>query len=115
VQDFSVTLNPYTPSLSFSPLELIGAYQGNSGSTSLLNNFFTGSIADVQVYNTTFDANAVQYLYLEGIGGVPISPQYLVGWWPLNGDAIDYSGNGDNGVPTNIIFNGTWTQSYTAP
>jgi hypothetical protein len=78
-------------------------------------NFGNYEIADFQVYDTAFDANAVNYLYLEGIGGVPVSPQYLVGWWPLNGDSNDYSGNGDNGVSNIVAFNGTWMSTYTPP
>ncbi|MGC9010605.1 MAG: hypothetical protein ACP5JN_00435 [Candidatus Micrarchaeia archaeon] len=38
----------------------------------------------------------------EGIGGAPIDLQHLVAWWPLNGNANDYSGNGNNGVPSNV-------------
>jgi len=62
-----------------------------------------GYIADVQIYNTTLDASSVSTLYQEGMGGAPVSPQYLVGWWPLNGDAKDYGGN-NNGVPTAMTF-----------
>ena len=74
-----------------------------------------GYIADVQVYNTSLDANQVQALYMEGIGGVPVNLQYIVGWWPLNGDFNDYSGNGNNGVPTSITFASSWINSYTSP
>ncbi|MGC8888874.1 MAG: hypothetical protein ACP5K3_02820, partial [Candidatus Micrarchaeia archaeon] len=64
---------------------------------------------------TSLSANEIQTLYLEGIGGAPIDLQHLVGWWPLNGDANDYSGNGNNGVPTNVIFVSNWWQGYTPP
>ncbi len=74
-----------------------------------------GSVANVQVYDASLTANQVQYLYQEGIGGAPIYLQHLVGWWPLNGDTNDYSGNNNNGVPTNIAFNGSWTSGYTIP
>ena len=60
---------------------------------------FNGSIADVQVYNTSLSANDIQALYQEGIGGAPIDLQNLVVWWPLNGNANDYSGNGNNEKP----------------
>jgi len=73
------------------------------------------SIANVQLYNTTLSANEIQALYLEGIGGAPIDLQNLVGWWPLNGNANDYSGNGNNGVPTNVIFVSNWYSGYTPP
>jgi len=76
---------------------------------------FNGSIANVQLYNTSLSANEIQALYLEGIGGAPIDLQHLVGWWPLNGNANDYSGNGNNGVPSNVIFVSNWYSGYTPP
>jgi len=76
---------------------------------------FTGSIANVQIYNTSLTANEIQALYLEGIGGAPIDLQHLVGWWPLNGNANDYSGNGNNGVPTNVTYVSNWYNDYTPP
>jgi hypothetical protein len=81
----------------------IGSY-GNS-------QFVNGLISNVQVYNASMDANQIKSLYQEGIGGAPITLQNLIGWWPLNGDARDYSGNNNNGVPTNVAF----TTSYSFP
>lgn len=77
--------------------------------------YFNGMIADVQVYNASLDANAVQALYLEGIGGAPVEPQNLIGWWPLNGDTNDYGGNNNNGAQTSVTFTGSWTSGYTPP
>ncbi len=77
--------------------------------------YFHGSMADVQVYNTSLSADRIQYLYKEGIGGAPIDLQNLVGWWSLNGDANDYSGNDNNGVPSNVSYTGSWTNGYTVP
>jgi len=74
-----------------------------------------GSIANVQIYNTSLSANEIQALYLEGIGGAPIRLQNLVGWWPLNGDANDYSGNGNNGQISNVNFVSNWYNGYTPP
>ncbi len=76
---------------------------------------FNGSISNVQLYNASLGPASVNAIYAEGIGGAPIVPQNLVGWWPLNGNANDYSGNNNNGVPTNVIFTGTWQNGYTAP
>ncbi len=73
------------------------------------------NIANVQFYDGSLSANDVANLYSEGIGGAPIALQDLVGWWPLNGNANDYSGNNNNGVPSNVIFTGTWQSGYTAP
>jgi hypothetical protein len=77
--------------------------------------FFQGDIANVQIYNTTLDASQIQLLYTRGIGAAPIAPQYVVGWWPLNGNPNDYSGNNNNGAPTNIVYTSSWTGGYTAP
>ena len=76
---------------------------------------FNGSIADVQVYNTSLSPNEIQALYQEGIGGAPINLQHLVAWWPLNGNANDYSGNGYNGQTTNVNFVSNWYSGYTPP
>ena len=72
-------------------------------------------IANVQIYNTPLSSNDVKALYQEGIGGAPIKIQNLIGWWPLNGNANDYSGNGNNGVPTNVIYTSNWYSGYSAP
>jgi hypothetical protein len=81
------------------------------------NQFFTGSIADVQIYNASLSANEINELYLEGIGGAPIRLQNIVGWWPLNGDTKDYSGNGNNGAASSngVAFTTSWTSGYVPP
>jgi len=65
---------------------------------------FNGSVANIQIYDTSFSANDIQALYAKGIGGAPAKLQNLVGWWPLNGNSNDYSGNNNNGVPTAVTF-----------
>ena len=65
---------------------------------------FMGQIADVQIYNTALSSSQIQQLYQEGIGGTPISNAGLAGWWPLNGNANDYSGNNNVGIPSNVIY-----------
>ncbi|MEM3482798.1 MAG: LamG domain-containing protein, partial [Candidatus Micrarchaeaceae archaeon] len=60
--------------------------------------YFSGSMSNYQIYNTALSAGQIQQLYQEGIGGAPLANAGLVGWWPLNGNANDYSGNGNNGV-----------------
>jgi hypothetical protein len=74
--------------------------------------YFDGQMANVQLYNTSLSANDIQALYLEGIGGAPIKLQSLVGWWPLNGNANDYSGNANNGQTYNVNFVSNWYSSY---
>ena len=95
-----------------SPL-IIGA--AASSANTIDARYMNGYVANLQFYNTSLSANEIQALYLEGIGGAPIDLQNLVGWWPLNGNANDYSGNGNNGVPTNVIFVSNWYSGYTPP
>jgi len=77
---------------------------------------FNGSIANVQIYNTSLSASQIQALYQEGIGGPPIDLQNLVAWWPLNGNTNDYSGNSNNGqTHYNVTFVSNWWSGYTPP
>jgi hypothetical protein len=55
------------------------------------------SIANIQIYNESLSYQQISSLYKEGIEGNPIQNGHLVGWWPLNGNANDYSGYLDNG------------------
>jgi hypothetical protein len=71
-----------------------------------------GIIANVQIYNTALSQQEIQYLYQEGLGGGPIRLASLVAWWPLNGDAKDYSGNNNHGT----IYGGlSFIQNYNPP
>ena len=72
-------------------------------------------IANVQIYNESFDSNTADALYQEGIGGVPIDPHNLVGWWQLNGNLNDSSGNGAGlkVYEQGATFIGSWTNGYT--
>jgi hypothetical protein len=91
------------------PLQ-IGIARGSSGMV------FNGSISNVQLYNATLSSNTISSLYSEGIGGAPINLQNLVGWWPLNGNANDYSGNNYNGkTASNDIYLSDWESGYTQP
>jgi len=77
---------------------------------------YAGLISNVQIYNTSLSASDIQALYQEGIGGAPIDLQNLVAWWPLNGNANDYSGNGYNGqYIQNVNFVSNWWSGYTPP
>jgi hypothetical protein len=78
--------------------------------------WFNGSIANVQLYNASLSTDQIKLLYDEGIGGVPVQLRSLVGWWPLNGNANDYSGNGNNGHLYNNTFTGSLRISnYVVP
>ncbi|MCW6159862.1 MAG: LamG domain-containing protein [Candidatus Micrarchaeales archaeon] len=65
---------------------------------------FNGSVSDVQVYNAPLSGADVQALYLEGISGIPVGGENLTAWYPLNGNANDYSGNNFNGTLNNAGF-----------
>ena len=67
--------------------------------------YFTGNIANVQVYNTSLSAGQAGALYSEGLGGFPLSNATLAGWWPLEGNANDYSGGMSASAPVNVIYN----------
>ena len=77
---------------------------------------WNGLITNIQMYNTSLSRNQIIAVYRAGLGGPPSDLSYLVGWWPLNGDVKDYSGNGNNGYPTNTAVNGgLWYSNYTTP
>ena len=96
--------NPYT-----------GTITQSAGALGFDNGGLNFKISNVQIYNTSLSSSEIQALYLEGIGGAPIRPQNLVGWWPLNGNANDYSGNGNNGQLNSVTFSSSWENGYTAP
>ncbi|MGI0134639.1 MAG: LamG domain-containing protein, partial [Candidatus Micrarchaeaceae archaeon] len=67
---------------------------------------FNGLIADVQVYNGSLSSQQAYQLYSEGSAGPPVTPApnvKIAGWWPLNGNANDYSGKGNSGTTYNVI------------
>jgi hypothetical protein len=77
---------------------------------------WNGLITNVQLYNNSLSRNEVIELYDEGLGGAPIDLKYLVGWWPMNGNLNDYSGNGNNGEAYNSAsLGGAYDNNYTAP
>ena len=102
----TATFTSGTPAMAGTGNLILGA--GESGYSNV-------QLANFQIYNTALSQNDINVLYQEGIGGAPVRLQNLVGWWPLNGNAQDYSGNLNNGVPSNIAYTSTWTSGYTAP
>ncbi len=102
--------NTCSPTLSFTSTATqiqLGVYAG----------YFNGQASNFQIYNTSLSAAEIQGLYQEGIGGAPVRSQNLVGWWPLNGNYNDYSGNNNNGQITlgSTGFTSSWQSGYTAP
>ncbi len=70
-----------------------------------------GDIVNVQFYNQALSQAQINQLFSEGMAGSPLGSAGLVGYWPLNGTAKDYSGNNNNGVATNVIY----TSNYQNP
>ena len=93
------TVSPFSIASNANQLEL-----GSAEPLNLTGGWFNGSISNVQIYNSTLSANVVYATYTDGIGGAPLNANTLTGWWPLNGDAIDYSGNGNEGTAYNITY-----------
>jgi hypothetical protein len=63
---------------------------------------FSGSVDDFGLWNRALTQNEVSNLYNNAqTTPMQVIPEYmpmegLVGWWPLNGNTLDYSGNGRN-------------------
>ncbi len=84
--------------------QMLPLFIGASGHLGYNAAAFNGIISDAQLYNQSLSQNQISFLYSEGIGGAPILGKYLVAWWPLNGNANDRSGNGNNGVSYNATY-----------
>ncbi|MGC8533449.1 MAG: LamG-like jellyroll fold domain-containing protein [Candidatus Parvarchaeum sp.] len=63
---------------------------------------FNGTLANVQFYNVSLNSSQILQIYDEGVYGRPISYKNIMGWWPLYGNALDYSGYGTDGVLVNM-------------
>ncbi len=60
-----------------------------------------GRLVNVQLYSSALTQSQINLLYGEGINGAPVNASTLEGWWPLEGNANDYSGNNNVGIPNN--------------
>ncbi len=86
--------------------------QSNSMYIGYGDSVFNGSIANLQIYNSILSPSQVTTLYINGIGSMPVNSS-VVGWWPLNGNANDYSGFGNGGGAVNSIKYGSVIQLNT--
>ncbi len=76
---------------------------------------YKGMIANYQFYNTSLSANEIKQLYSQGLGGAPIDPLNVIGWWPLNGNTQDYSGNSNNAQQSAVAYTSAWMSGYVQP
>ena len=84
--------------------QLLPIYLGSNSVNGGPSYSFNGLMSDAQLYNNSLSQNQISLLYSEGTGGSPLSLSSLVAWWPLNGNANDYSGNGNNGFAYNLTY-----------
>ena len=69
-----------------------------------------GMMTNIQIYRQALSSQQIKTLFNEGFSAAPLQSSSLIGWWPLNGTVKDYSGNGNNGVATNVVY----TSNYPA-
>ena len=87
----------------------------NIGLFSYQGAYFPGSIKNVQIYKSVIQYSSVKALYLEGVNGGPLNNSNLAGWWPLDGNANDYSGNGNNGTAYYLNYTPLELPASTSP
>ena len=107
-----------TASLYFNNAESAGG--GYSGTSAGSDSVFIGApdgghvtdvmMSGIQVYKSALNHTQIISIYNSGLMSKQVS-NTLFGWWPLNGTAEDYSGNGNNGLQANIVY----TSNYQAP
>jgi hypothetical protein len=73
-------------------------------------NSFNGLISNVQLYSKALNAQQISQLSSAGPTGIPVLGAGLVGWWPLTGNAVDYSGGNAGTTVYNAVFA---TANYT--
>ena len=108
----------YSPSgaLDYWTTYVGGCKPGPSNCADTVSAYFDGELANVQAYNTSLSTNEINALYMEGIGGAPIDPVHITGWWSLNGNVNDYSGEGNSGyLAGGVGYSSLWHSNYTQP
>jgi hypothetical protein len=119
VNDTLIETTTYGGPSSSNELDIGGAIPG-SFNCPPVNNAplygMNGYVSNFQIYSSVFNLNELNQLYTEGLGGDPTNLYSLEAWWPLDGDTVDYSGNGNSGGSVGgISFDGILIQNYTVP
>jgi len=68
------------------------------------NRFFDGYLANLQIYKMPIFAAAARELYSRGIASSPLSGYQLLAWYPLQGDANDYSNYFNPAYSHNLVY-----------
>ncbi|MDE1865683.1 MAG: hypothetical protein KGH94_03565 [Candidatus Micrarchaeota archaeon] len=63
-------------------------------------------IANLQLYNTSLPEAEIMDIYRNGIYATPSLSKNLMGWWPLDGNSSDHSGNNNILELNGIVYNG---------
>ena len=67
--------------------------------------FFDGLIDDVAVYDRAWSPAEVDQTYLRGLQRLPLNVTGgRIGYWPLDHDFLDYTGNGHDGIPEGDVY-----------
>ena len=88
-------------------------YIGDDASQPTGLDSFNGSIGNVQLYSRYLPPSDLYTLYAEGPNSAPLTDLGLISWWPLAGNANDYSFNNNNGAEQyNVIFTNSNYTNY---
>ncbi len=100
-RDGQITTNKLTafPMTTFANLTL-----GDAGNLSAGYQNSNVDLDDVRIYNRALSASEVQQLYAYESVPQCILTDGLVAYYPFNGNAIDASGNGNNGTVVNALL-----------
>ncbi len=82
----------------------LGTTQAGDIANNQNGEYFDGFLSNIEIYNTSLLPAQISLAYINGIDAPPLSNSSLVAWYPLNGNANDYSGYNNNGTPENVIY-----------
>ena len=75
--------------------------RNNGGTPDFAGDYFRGNIRDVRLYSGSATATELQDIFADtNCGGVTLQAGSIEGWWQLDGNLNDSSGNGFTGVLT---------------
>lgn len=68
------------------------------------DNYFSGEMANVQIYNASLTNAQVGAIYRGGLLSQPVSYSNLIAWFPLQSDTNGYANSYSPGFPNNVAF-----------